>query len=49
MYVKQRGIAYAMAVFAEMAVETATVSTEERGSGVRLNFIPREGATPSAA
>ncbi|HTI42533.1 MAG TPA: TonB-dependent receptor [Vicinamibacterales bacterium] len=32
-----------MAVFAEMAVETATVSTEERGSGVRLNFIPREG------
>jgi hypothetical protein len=33
-----------MAVFSEMAVETATVSTEERGSGVRLNFIPREGA-----
>ena len=32
-----------MAVFAEMAVETATVSTEERGSGVRMNFIPREG------
>jgi len=32
-----------MAVFSEMAVETATVSTEERGSGVRLNFIPREG------
>src|SRR5258705_1884604 len=32
-----------MAGFAEMAVETATVSTEERGSGVRLNFIPREG------
>jgi hypothetical protein len=32
-----------MAVFAEMAVETATVSTDERGSGVRLNFIPREG------
>jgi hypothetical protein len=32
-----------MAVFSEMAVEIATVSTEERGSGVRMNFIPREG------
>jgi hypothetical protein len=32
-----------MAQFSEMAVETATVSVEERGSGVRMNFIPREG------
>lgn len=32
-----------MAVFAEMAVDTASVSAEDRGAGVRMNFIPREG------
>jgi hypothetical protein len=32
-----------MALFSEMAIDTATVSAEDRGSGVRMNFIPREG------
>jgi hypothetical protein len=38
-----------MALFQEMTVDTMAVSAEERGGGVRMNFIPREGGNKFSA